>query len=229
VTLRICVSILPTTAAEALRLIEKAEDTHADIIEVRLDCFKDYSELADVAAHGKTPKIATCKLQSCHGKFSGTETEQQQLLLSAAKSGFEYVDVDLTHPKLNRTVKELKLLGAKPIVSFHDFAEMPSVSELNSIFEREIDSGADVCKIITTAKHIEDNLAILNFTSTVCNKAKLVCFAMGELGKVSRLLSPLFGGYFTFASLERGSETATGQMTVQEMKTAYDLLGLKLW
>jgi 3-dehydroquinate dehydratase len=50
---------------------------------------------------------------------------------------------------------------------------------------------------------------------------------MGELGRVSRLLSPLFGGYFTFASLERGSETAAGQMTIQEMKSAYELLGLK--
>jgi 3-dehydroquinate dehydratase len=40
-------------------------------------------------------------------------------------------------------------------------------------------------------------------------------------------VSPLFGGYFTFASLERGSETAAGQMTIQEMKTAYELLGLK--
>jgi 3-dehydroquinate dehydratase len=50
---------------------------------------------------------------------------------------------------------------------------------------------------------------------------------MGELGKVSRLLSPLFGGFFTFASLERGNETASGQMTIQEMKAAYELLGQK--
>jgi 3-dehydroquinate dehydratase len=50
---------------------------------------------------------------------------------------------------------------------------------------------------------------------------------MGELGKISRLLSPVFGAFFTFASLEHGSETASGQMTIQEMKTAYELLGLK--
>jgi 3-dehydroquinate dehydratase len=50
---------------------------------------------------------------------------------------------------------------------------------------------------------------------------------MGELGKVSRLLSPLFGGFFTFASLEQGSETASGQMTIQEIKATYELLGQK--
>ena len=226
-TPQICVSILPKTATEALRLIEKAENAHADLIEVRLDCFKDYNRLADVAVQGKTLKIATCKPRRLHGKFSGTETEQQQLLLNAAKSGFEYVDVDLTQPKLNETVKELKRLGAKPIVSLHDFAETPSAAELGSVLEREIASGADVCKIVTTAKRVEDNLALLNFTATACSKAKIVCFATGDLGRVSRLLSPLFGGYFTFASLERGSETAAGQMTIQEMRAAYELLGLK--
>jgi 3-dehydroquinate dehydratase type I len=174
-----------------------------------------------VAAHGKTPKIAAII------KFSGTETERQQTLLTAAKNGFEYVDIELTSPNLKDAVREVKSLGAKPIVSFHDFAKTLSLSELNSVLEREIASGADVCKIVTTAKRVEDNLTILNFTSTACNRAKVVCFAMGELGKVSRLLSPLFGGFFTFASLERGSETAAGQMTIKEMKAAYKLLGLR--
>jgi 3-dehydroquinate dehydratase type I len=221
------VSILPATAAEALSLIEKAEDARADLIEVRLDCLENRGELADVAAHGKTPKIATNKLRSCQGRFSGTETEQQQILLTAAKNGFEYVDVELTSPKLKDTVREVKALGAKPIVSFHDFTKSLSLPELNRILEREIASGADVCKIVTTAKRIEDNLTVLNFTSAACSRAKVVCFAMGELGRVSRLLSPLFGGYFTFASLERGNETAAGQMSIQEMKAAYELLGLK--
>jgi len=218
------VSILPKTVPAALRLIEKAEGAHADFIEVRLDCLKDCLEnqraLADLAAHGKTPKIAT-------DKSSRTETEQRQMLLSAAKSGFEYVDVELSAPQLKELVKELKALGAKPIVSFHKFNGSLGISELNSILEREISSGAEVCKIVTTAKRIEDNLTTLNFTSTASSKAKLVCFCMGELGKVSRLLSPLFGGFFTFASLERGSETASGQMTIQEMKAAYALLGQK--
>ena len=221
-TARICVSILPKTVLEALRLIEKADFAHADFIEVRLDFLKDHLEnhrgLADLAAHGKTPKIAT-------DKESRKETEQHQMLIAAAKSGFEYVDVELSTPQLEDLVKELKALGAKPIVSFHKSDGSLGVSELNSVFEREISSGAEVCKIVTTAKQIEDNLAILNFTSTASSKTKIVCFCMGELGKVSRLLSPLFGGFFTFASLERGSETASGQMTIQEMKATYEILG----
>jgi 3-dehydroquinate dehydratase type I len=219
-TARICASILPKTVPEALQLIEKAEVAHADFIEVRLDSIENQRVLADLAAHGKTPKIAT-------DRSSRTETEQRQMLLSAAKSGFEYVDVELSAPQLKDLVKELKALGAKPIVSFHKFNGSLGISELNSILEREISSGAEVCKIVTTAKRIEDNLTTLNFISAASSKTKMVCLCMGELGKISRLLSPLFGGFFTFASLEQGRETASGQMTIQEMKAAYELLGQK--
>jgi 3-dehydroquinate dehydratase type I len=223
-TARICVSILPKTVPEALQLIEKAEEANTDLIEVRLDsledCLKNHLGLADLAAHGKTPKIAT-------DRSSSPESEQRQVLLSAAKSGFEYVDVELSTPQLKDLVKELKALSAKPVVSFHKSDGSLGISELNRVLEREISSGAEVCKIVTTAKRLEDNLTTLNFVSAASSKAKLVCFCMGEQGKVSRLLSPLFGGFFTFASLEQGNETASGQMTLQEMKAAYKLLGQK--
>ena len=215
-------SILPKTIPEALLLMEKTEAAHADFIEIRLDrlkdCLENHRGLADLTAHGKTPKIAT-------DKASRSETEHYQMLLGAAKSGFEYVDVEISTPKLEDLVKELKSLDAKPIVSFHKFDGPLSISELNNVLEREISSGAEVCKIVTTAKRMKDNLTTLNFTSTASSKTKVVCFCMGELGKVSRLLSPMFGGFFTFASLEHGNETATGQLTIQEMKAAYKLLG----
>jgi len=219
--LRICVSILPKTITEALRLMEKAEESGADLIEVRLDNIEDFQGLADLAAHAKAPKIATNK------RSSATENERQQTLLTAAKKGFNYVDLDSSSKDLKETVKETKSLGAKCILSFHDFNGTLPLSELNSILEKQILNGADVCKIVTTPKQVEDNLTLLQFVQAANGKAKTVCFGMGELGKTSRLLSPAFGAFFTFASLERGSETAPGQMTIEEMESAYKLLGLK--
>jgi 3-dehydroquinate dehydratase type I len=212
---------------EALSLIERAEKAQADLIEVRLDFLEASRNLSDLVKSTKIPLIATNKLLSENGNFAGTETERQQTLFNAAKNDFEYVDVDLSSPKHKETIGKLKLLGAKPIVSYHKFDGALSVSEMEKVLEQEIASGASVCKIITTAKQIEDNLTALNFVSTMSSKTKLVCFCMGELGKVSRLLSPMFGAFFTFASLQQGNETAVGQMTIQEMKAAYDLLELK--
>jgi 3-dehydroquinate dehydratase type I len=227
VTNRICVSILPKTNIEALNFIEKAEKAHADLIEVRLDSLETSRKLSDLASHTKIPLIATNKLLSEGGNFSGTQGERQQTLLNAAKSGFEYVDLDLSSPKLKEQIKELNALGAKTIVSYHKFDGPLTIQEMNRILEEEISSGANVCKIIPTAKQVQDNLTALNFVSANANRAKLVCFCMGELGKTSRLLSPMFGAFFTFASLEQGSETAPGQISIREMKTAYSVLGQK--
>lgn len=226
-TARICVSILPKNNVEALHLIEKAEQAQADLIEVRLDCLEISRKLSDLSASTEIPLIAANKLQSEKGYFSGTETEWQQTLLFAAKSGFEYVDVNLSSPKHKEAISQLKQLGAKPVVSYHKFDGALSVSAMEKVLDEEISSGASICKIVTTAKQVEDNLPVLSFVSFASSKAQLVCFCMGEHGKISRLLSPVFGAFFTFASLEQGSETAAGQMSIPEMRAAYGLLGIK--
>ncbi len=224
---RICVSILPKNISKALNLIEKCKKEQADLVEVRLDCFEIPRNLSDLAESTNLPLIATNKLQSEKGYFAGNENERQQTLVNAAENGFEYVDVDMSSPKSKETIDKIKQLGVKPIASYHKYNGALGVSGMEKILDEEIASGASVCKIVTTANHIEDNLPTLNFIFWASSKAKLVCFCMGEHGKISRLLSPLFGAYFTFASLEQGSETAAGQMSLAEMRSAYALLGIK--
>ena len=226
-TIKICVSVPPKTVAEALNLIEKAENQHADLIEVRLDSLKKHNELANIANCSNTPLIATNRSTKCQGKFSGSETERKKILLDSARNSFEYVDLELSTPKLKEIVGNLRGMGVKLIISFHDFDKTPSLSQLNQVLKREIDSGADVCKIVTTARLMEDNLTVLDFVSKASKSAKIVCFSMGDLGKLSRLLSPIFGAFFTIASLESGRKTASGQFTIQEMRTLYEALGLK--
>jgi 3-dehydroquinate dehydratase-1 len=226
-SIKVCVSIPPKTVDEAFDLIEKAEAQHADLIEIRLDSLKNHDKIADIPRCSKTPLIATNKSMEHHGKFSGSEDERKKILMDAAKNGFEYVDIDLFTPKMRELTGNLHEVGAKPIVSFHDFDRTPELSRLNKVLEEEIGWGADVCKIVTKARRVEDNLTILDFVSKASKKAKIVCFAMGELGKPSRLLSPVFGAFFTFASIDEKRKTAKGQLTIQEMRRAYEVLGLR--
>jgi 3-dehydroquinate dehydratase type I len=227
VTARICVSILPKNNVDAVRLIETAEKAQADLIEVRLDSFKESRKLSDLSASTKIPLIATNKLQNEKGFFVGTEAERQRTLFDAAKNGFQYIDVDFSNSKRAELVTQIKALGAKPIVSYHKFDGILTVSTMEKILDEQIASGASICKIVLTANQIEDNLPVLSFVSFASTKAKLVCFCMGEHGKTSRLLSPAFGAFFTFASLEKGIETASGQMSISEMRAAYGLLGIE--
>ncbi|MEM1540234.1 MAG: type I 3-dehydroquinate dehydratase [Candidatus Bathyarchaeia archaeon] len=224
--MKICVSIMPKTLNEALSLIEKSEQHGADFIEVRLDCINNFKGLKDIAECAKTPLIATVRTSKCSGKFLGKEEKRAKILLNAASRGFKYADIELDSPSLKNVVENLLTLGVKPIISFHDFEKTPGKGELQRILKSEIEKGADVCKIVTTAQSLQDNLTLLQFLHDESGKAEIVCFAMGALGKLSRLLSPLYGGYFTIASLERGIETAAGQMTIEEMRAAYKALGV---
>ncbi len=223
-TQNICVSIKPKNTQEACDLIGKADDAKADFIEVRLDSFEETRKLSDFSGATKIPLIATNKLPTEGGNFSGTQAQRWQTLINAAKSGFQYVDLDLTNLKLKEQLVDLQELGVKTIVSFHKFDDAFTTQEMQRILSEEISTGANVCKIIGTAKQVQDNLTALNFVSENATKTKLVCFCMGEQGRISRLLSPVFGAFFTFASLEEGSETAPGQISIKEMRTAYSLL-----
>jgi 3-dehydroquinate dehydratase type I len=223
-TPNICVSIKPKNIQEALTLIGKAETAKADFIEVRLDNLGTKLNLGDLSASTKIPLIATNKLLNENGNFTGTPTQRYQTLINAAKNGFQYVDLDLSFTGLEKQIADLKTFGVKIIVSFHKFDCAFSSQEMQDILNKEKYSGADVCKIIGTAKQVQDNLTVLNFISENSVKTQLVCFCMGEYGRISRLLSPVFGAFFTFAALTQGSETAPGQISINEMKTAYSLL-----
>lgn len=225
-TVKICVSISPETVGGAIALVERVESNRADFIEVRLDRLRNFNELSDIANCSRVPMIATNRSIRHQGKFLGSEAERKQILLNAAGNGFEYVDVELSASGLEDILGNLREMGVKAIISFHDFDKTPSSPRMGKILEQEIASGADICKVVTMARSSEDNLTTLNFLSKARERAKMVCFAMGELGKPSRLLSPLFGAFFTIASLERSEETAPGQLTIREMRIIYETLGL---
>ena len=226
-TIRVCVAIPPKTIEEAIQLLQTANALQPDLIEIRLDNLKKHDCLNEIVSCTKIPLIATNKSTKQHGSYTGTETERQKILIDAAKNGFEYVDVDLGTPNQVQLIQNLRESGAKVIVSFHDFNQTPSFSELTKVQTEITALGADVCKIITTAKSVEDNLVVLDFVSKASKQAKMVCFAMGASGKTSRLLSPVFGAFFTFACLDQKRKTAKGQLTIHEMKLAYETLGLK--
>ena len=209
---------------EALTLITKVETLDPDIIELRLDFLEPPIKFDELAAHENKPKIATIFSKDKETKPNITGVDQQKILLKAAEHGFNYVDVGLSSPSLKSFIEQIRALDCAPIVSFHDFTGSLPLFDLERILDEEISSGAEVCKIVTTASKIEDNIVLLDFVSKKSANTRLVCFCMGSLGKISRLLSPLYGSFFTFASLEKGSETAKGQLSIQELKEIYKIL-----
>jgi len=74
-------------------------------------------------------------------------------------------------------------------------------------------------KIVTYANDITDNIRIFELLKSA--KVPTISFCMGELGYISRILISKFGGFLTFASLEKGKESAPGQLTISELSNIY--------
>lgn len=151
----------------------------------------------------------------------------RKALLGKASTGFEFVDVDLRSDSMKNELKEIAANGAEVITSFHDSAATPSTSELRRILRLAKKKGGDIYKIVTMAKTSKDNLTILNFLEESSRQARVVSFAMGPIGIPSRILSPMFGAEFTFAGLRGHSSTAPGQLTIDNLRNVWNVLGLQ--
>ena len=99
----------------------------------------------------------------------------------------------------------------------------PALDEMKKIVRRQLKAGADICKVVTTAQEFGDNSTVLQLISEFPG-VRLVSFAMGPLGYLSRVLCPLVGGDFTYASIKQGKESAPGQITVSELTKIYQMV-----
>jgi 3-dehydroquinate dehydratase I len=171
----------------------------------------------------KKPWIACNRRVEEGGKWQGTEEKRIKELLSALDLGALLIDIELGSPGIKEVVKEING-RAQIIVSYHDLQETPPVDRLRQIVIDELAAGADVCKVVTTAHNNNDNLAVMELI-TGFPGVKIIAFTMGAAGQVSRILSPLVGGYLTWASAQEGNESAPGQMTAEDLTKIYRMLG----
>ena len=202
-----------------LTLVTKIEPL-ADLFEVRIDLIgAGWRKLAENLVK---PWIACNRRKEEGGGWSGSEAGRIKELLSALELKPAIVDIELASESLAEVTPQIKK-KAKCLLSYHDFMDTPPIKDLRDIVKRQITLGADICKVVTTAQKFEDNLTAVQLI-TDFPKAKVISFAMGPLGHVSRVLCPLVGGEFIYASIETGRESASGQITVSDLRKLYEAL-----
>jgi 3-dehydroquinate dehydratase type I len=216
-TPRICAVI---TSGD-LDSIRKAEPL-TDLFEVRIDLIGQPWQ--DVARTIKKPWCATNRLKSEGGLWQGSEEARRGELLKALKLGASIVDIELAAPDLDEIVPVIKK-KAKCLISHHDNKRTPPPAELRRIIENELAAGADICKLVTTARSFDDNTRVLGMISEFY-PADMVAFAMGLRGQISRILCPLAGGAFTYAAINEAAQSASGQLTVFQLRSIYEMMRL---
>jgi 3-dehydroquinate dehydratase-1 len=214
---RICAVI---TSADAS--VIKQADQYADLYELRLDMIG--LSWPSMLPFIHKPWIATCRLKSEGGTWDASEAKRKEEILKALSQGASMIDLELGTPNLERLAGIIKK-KSKLIISYHNYHETPSREILAKIVEKEFKAGADIAKIATTANCTRDALRVLQIIQKFPGK-DIVAIAMGEKGSLSRILAPLIGSPFTYASTSRGLESADGQFPAAELKEIYGMLGL---
>ena len=212
---RICAAII-NKDFEAIKNIEPL----ADLFEVRIDLIGDGWQ--ELIKRLNKPWIACNRKADEGGSWKKDEARRVDELLKATELGADMIDIELRTANLPETIRLIKP-RAKCLVSFHDLKGTPSFDEMKAIVQRQLESGADLCKVVTTAQSPDDNLTVLQLIRAFPD-VKVVSLAMGHLGSISRILCPLVGGDFTYASIEKGKESAPGQITVTELRKIYEMV-----
>ena len=212
---RICAVI---TGSDMNRIAEA--ERIVDMFEVRIDLIGEGWE--EVAAGIHSPWIATNRDISHGGTWQKSEKDRIAELYRALQLGASFVDLEMDSGDLRETVDKIKS-SAKCIISHHDWNGTPDIDRLEQIIQRQMSYQADVCKLVTTATKFEDNITMLKVIKRF-PRAAIISFSMGKAGLISRILSPLAGGYLTYVSMAEGAGSAPGQITLDDMHTTYGLL-----
>lgn len=221
---KVCVAIIGSTPAE---MVEKAHEAVREntFLEFRLDYLANpltalpklkqfLSERSEVTA------IATCRRAATGGKFKGAIAAELEVLEKAANAGFHLVDVELQTAESMKKgqLDKLRAHGAALIISYHDFV---ATKDLDGIFERIQPFQPEFVKVVSTAKHLSDNVTMMRFLERTRDLASMIGIVMGEQGIISRVLGLRAGSAFTFASATVGEETGPGQIAVRTLNETY--------
>ncbi|MEM3857150.1 MAG: type I 3-dehydroquinate dehydratase [Thermoprotei archaeon] len=211
---KICVSCAPRDTSDIKLLSNCFTSYKAELVELRLDRFRgDLQALVKALGDhaGEKPLITT---------YMFDDDPSEKVLkrgFEMVSSVLEYADyIDMGNPAHSNLLKP-KENGLQVIGSQH-FKEPVTYEKGMSVIRSLSRHGADVVKLVFTARSFSDNLTALKICSTASGRR--VVFCMGERGFLSRTLSPLYGSEWTYASFKEGYETASGQC---DLSTMYSL------
>jgi len=231
--------VVPLTASTPDDLLTQASVVAAtpgiDIVEWRVDLFSDAHPDAVLgvlpelrAALGSRPLLATFRTAAEGGREIAA-SEYVDLNVALIDSGLvDAVDVEHLFDAASgdEILDAADARGIPVIGSNHDFAATPKASEIVGLLRDMHRRGMAVSKIAVTPTSPDDVLTVFAASRAMRQLHPEVTFftiAMGSGGVVTRLAGHLFGSCATFAMV--GTASAPGQVPVDQLRAALDLLG----
>ncbi len=221
---RVCIALGFQDPATLLKQARHETDGGETFFEFRLDYLRQPQ--AGIAAirdflgeHPECSILATCRRRQNHGRFNGSVEEQVRILDAASKAGAKVVDLEIeSADACNAAVASLRA-ETSVVISYHNFEGTPP---MEAVLRRLLRCPADAYKIATTARKPSDVQRVLALAKAH-TRTPIIVLAMGETGFPSRVLSPVFGGLFTYAAPAACEGTAAGQVSAKVLRHLYRL------
>lgn len=207
---------------------EPAARDHADAVEFRMDLAA--TPLAALDDYGGTlPVIATNRDPSEGGEADAPERERLAALEAASEhDAVGAVDIELASLRDDpgaTAAATVRANDARVIASVHDFESTPSAARLDETLARAADRG-DVGKAAVTATTPGDALRVLSATHAATERGdRVATMAMGEAGRHTRAVAPLYGSKIGYAPVDPTEATAPGQYDLATLADLIDRLG----
>ena len=229
------IPIAAKTVEQAKGLIAAACAAGIQMLELRTDYLEDLGTgavetlIAEVKRYG-LPMIVTCRDKKQGGQGDWPLRHRTEILAAAIKAGAEYVDCEYENILIAEVEKKITAVLAasrcRLILSHHNFDRpFEDIQKLYDVIITEYP--AAIPKLVYTARHINDCFAAFDLLHN--KEGDAIAFAMGEAGFISRIIAKKLGSLVTFASLNEGSATAPGQLTIDQFKKQfrYDIITAK--
>lgn len=215
---KICISVCAKTADELFEKISRAEPL-ADVIEVRFDCLDPLQIKAALTRLPKTEKKYLLTFRPLdQGGTRNLDNLERTAFWNTAVEKFGEQNV-LFDQEFNWHWPE-NIPDLQTIISVHDLGK-PGV-DLEVLYPAISQQDCLALKFAQSVKSITDSISVWNLLRAAKSKDRhLIPIAMGEAGKWTRILGLAHGAFMTYASLDKGDETAPGQITAEEMTEVY--------
>ncbi|MCZ7357938.1 MAG: type I 3-dehydroquinate dehydratase [Candidatus Methanoperedens sp.] len=207
-------SVVAALGENPVEYANKAKQLGADILELRIDLLDGDARqsLQDVKGIG-LPVIITNRMKQEGGEWHRDESLRIKTLVSLLPLS-DAVDIELCSDKRDDVVKVASDAGKTVIISTHDFQKTPRLDVMMGIFNESFEAGADIAKLAVMPNSLEDVLRL--FEATLRAKGPVCTIAMGETGRHSRVIAPIYGSVMTYGYVENA--LAPGQLRVDELK-----------
>ena len=200
---------------------EPAAREHADLVEFRMDLAEDPLAALD-DYDGELPVLATNRPE-WEGGEAGDDGRVDALAEAARTDCVAAIDIELASLVEDDGDGAEALAAARStetasVVSTHDFEETPALSGMADRLGEACSLG-DVGKLAVTPTDRGDALNLLRVTHEYSAAGMTVAtMGMGELGRHTRAVAPLYGSTLGYAPVDAEAATAPGQYSAAALR-----------